>query len=194
MRAIFDCIIGARVGGEGMIRVELSRPGLPVLSDERPFTIVEAPPVRTDRRQVALPPFDIRPVEPGSEKWLELGWPDDPNTIASAAEMENGELVVFYNPSFPKYAGQYSTLERRDPALARSFKARYEIWLVVHSLLLHNQQQSHGATTVSEAEGDDTRQQDFERDERIRIATLSAMFAAREVALGEPQQAVEVEV
>lgn len=194
MRAIFDCVLGARVGGEGMIRVELSRPGLPVLSDERPFGIAEAPPVRTDRREVALPPFDIRSIQPGSDKWLELGWPDEPSSIASGAELENGELIVYYNPAFPKYSAQYSTLERREPALARSFRARYEIWLVVHSLLLHNQQQSHPTTTVAEAESDDTQLLDFEREERIRIATLSAMFAAREVQLGEHEQPIEVEL
>lgn len=192
MRAIFDCIVGARVGGEGIIRVELSRPGLPVLVDERPFGVVEPPPVRSDRREVALPPFDIRPIDPGSDKWLELGWPDDVASIASSAELESNELVVYYNPAFPKYLAQYNTLERKDPAIARSFKARYEIWLVVHSLLFHNQQQP-GATSAAEAEGDDSQQTDFERTERIRIATLSTMFAAREVQLGESESVVEVE-
>lgn len=193
LRAIFDCVVGARIGGEGMIRVELSRPGLQVLADERPFTIAEAPPVRSDRRQVALPPFDIRPVEPGSDKWLSLGWPDDPSTIASGAEMESGELVVYYNSAFPKYAAQYSTFERRDPALARSFKGHYGIWLVVHSLLVHNQQQNHPTTSASEAENEDTQQLEFEREERIRMATLSVMFAVKESQMAEPAHAPDVE-
>lgn len=192
MRAIFDCVVGARLGGEGLIRVELSRPGLPVLSDEQQFTIVEAPPVRTDRREVALPPFDIRPIEPGSEKWLELGWPDDASSVASGAEHENNELVVYYNASFPKYSAQYSAFERREPSIARSFKSRYEIWLVVHSLLLHSQQHQ-GGTTAAEAEEDDHQQQDFERAERIRTATLSAMFAAREIQLSQHEPTVEAE-
>lgn len=183
MRAIFEAPSGAGVGGVGGIRIEMTRPGLPLLSDERSVQIVEAPPVRPGARQVTLPPWDIQPVQgPTDPKWAELGWPDYVDSVASSAEMEEGTLVVYYSTAFPKYANSRGTLERRDPTLASSFTARYEIWLTVHSLLLHQDQQSTSeALTQQRAEEDPELAEAREREERCRLATLSALFATREV-------------
>jgi hypothetical protein len=180
------------VGTTGTVRVELARAGLPSLSDERPFRIVETPPAKPSARQVTLPPFETRPVDgPDDNQWTVLGWPDDVSTIASSAQRENGKLIIYYSAAFPKFASQRASLERRDPAVAASFTKRYEIWLAVHSLLLYQEQQDRAVGGQRPAvdldpEADEAR----EREERCRVATLSALFATREIQL---PSAVEVE-
>jgi hypothetical protein len=94
--------------------------------------------------------------------------------------MDQGRLMVYYSTAFPRYADRQLYFERRDAALARSFRRRYEIWLAVHSLLLHQDEQegllSGAASDVSEEIGTA-----LERRERCRLAALAAMVAAREV-------------
>ncbi len=191
MRLIFDGVHDAVTGQVGRIRVEMMRPGLPSLADERGFRIVEMPPVRKATRQLSVPPFDWTPVEgPHDQRWTELDWPDDHNRVASAAMMEDGVLVIYYSTVFPKYATQLAAFERRDAALARSFTERYKIWLAVHSLLIHKSQQEAEAVKAITPEMDTELIEVREREERCRVATLSAVFAAREVQIPSP---VEVE-
>jgi hypothetical protein len=179
MRIILEAATSANIGANGNVRVELTRQGLPTLSDARDYTIQARPPAQPAARRVSLPPFDVRPVEgPNDPMWAQLGWPDEINKVASAAEMEQGTLVVHYSTVFPKFADKRCALERRDPALAGSFTRRYEIWLAVHALILHADQEAaaHGPE-LPEGEGNGEQ----ERAERARMATLSALFAAREV-------------
>jgi hypothetical protein len=179
MRAILEATASATIGANGNIRVELTRQGLPTLSDARDYSIQTRPPTQPAARRVSLPPFDVRPVDgPDDPMWAQLGWPDEINKVASAAEMEQGTLVVHYSTVFPKFADKRRALEHRDPALAGSFTRRYEIWLAVHSLLLHADQEAavHGPE-LPEGEGNGEQ----ERAERSRMATMSAFFAAREV-------------
>lgn len=190
MRALFDCVMGARVGGEGTIRVELSRPGLPVLYDERKFAIVEQPPAKEDKRRTALPPFEFRPVSPDDQLWTELDWPDDVNAVATSAEMEDGLHVVYYSTAFPKFKLQYDAFERVDPSQAASFEKRYCIWVTVHSLLMHHQQQQQQADQIG-GQDDHVEEEAVkrEREERKRMATVAAIFAAREVQSPETEKA-----
>ncbi|HKX09645.1 MAG TPA: hypothetical protein VJN67_15710 [Stellaceae bacterium] len=185
MRVITEGAPTASVGATGAIRVELSRPGLPSLSDERRSRIVEVPPARPASRQAALPPFETRPVAgPDDEQWSTLGWPDDISSIASSALTENGKLIIYYSTVYPKYATRRAALEQRDTAIADSFSKRYEIWLAVHSLLLYQEQKDkEGTGDQSLAESDPSVEEAREREERCRAATLSALFAAREVQL-----------
>ena len=192
MRALFDCVLGARVGGEGTIRVELSRPGLPVLSDERRFSIVEQPPAKEDKKKIALPPFDFRPIDPENPMWQTLDWPDDMGAVASAAEMEDGVHVLYYSTVFPRFRAQYDAFERSDPAQAQSFEKRYRVWLMVHSLLYQHQQQARDAAHPA-AEGELEQDVVREREERMRMATIAAMFAAREVQTPEMEPALSGE-
>lgn len=189
MRLILDAPADATVGANGTVRIELSRPGLPTLSDERPCLIVTRPPTQPSSRRVALPPFDVRPVDgPDDPMWTQLGWPDDAAKVASAAVMEQGTLVVYFSTMFPKYSARRRAVERQDPSAAESFTARYKIWLAVHSLLLHaDQETANRGPGLPEAEFDI----DLERAERIRIATLACLFAAREVHAGV--EAAEIE-
>jgi hypothetical protein len=97
--------------------------------------------------------------------------------------MEDGVLVIYYSTEFPKYLTQFATLERRDAALAQSFSERYRIWLAVHSLMLYQRQQDTEAAGGTTPEIDPELVEALEREERCRFATLSAVFAAREVQM-----------
>lgn len=182
MRLIVDAAADATLGATGTLRIELSRAGLETLSDQRPCSIVPRPPTQPSSRRVTLPPFDVRPVDgPDDPMWSQLGWPDDTSKVASTAEMEQGTLVVYFSTVFPKYAAKRRTLERQDPSAAESFTARYKIWLAVHSLLLHADQEATArGPELPETEPDS----ELERAERNRIATLACLFAAREVQAG----------
>lgn len=191
MRVILDVASNREVGSHGSLRVELSRPGLTVLSDQREIEVQEAPPDRPADQQVSLPPFDIRPVSPENAQWTTLGWPDDVSAVASSAVSENGTLVIYYSTAYPRYASPLARYEQRDPALAVSFTKRYEVWVAAHSLLyLQNQQatEASGQTPVNEEVAEE-----YERFERCRIGTLAALFAAREVELGGGASATEAE-
>jgi hypothetical protein len=188
MRAILEAGDSATVGGAGTVRVELMRPGLEVLSDHRSLEIVEAPPVQPGQQQLTLPPFETRRVSPEDVRWQELGWPDDYEAIASSAEMEGGLLVIYYSTVFPKYAGRLTRYERRSGAMAASFTRRYEVWLASHSLIFHqdelNAQVAHDqedAQVQGEQEPNAEVEEAHERQERVRMATIAALFASREV-------------
>ena len=184
MRAILEAVPEAEVGTTGTIRVELTRAGLPALSDERPYQVIKKPPVRPVPRQATFPPFEVIPVNgTEDERWITLSWPDNINSVASSAVMENGRLVIYYSTVSPKYENQRATLERRDTSLVASFTKRYEIWLAVHSLILYQDQQVALATAGQrqQAEEDPELAEDRERQERCRTALLSVLFAAREV-------------
>ena len=73
------------------------------------------------------------------------GWPENVNSVASSAVMESGTLIIYYSTVYPKYASQFMSFEGRDPALANSFRKRYEIWLATHSLLYYQDQQTASA-------------------------------------------------
>src|SRR5579863_4146090 len=190
MRAIVEGSSSAQAGQTGVLRVELTRPGLPVLVDERPYRIVSIPESRPADRRASLPPFKTVAVNgPDDPKWTQLGWPDNPVLTASEANMEEGTLVIYYSTAFPKFAGQRRAFENRDPTLATSFVKRYEIWLAVHSLLYYQdhlvpateqQVTEGGALSPERVQEDPDLAEARERQERCRIAILSSLFAARE--------------
>lgn len=184
MRIIFQANPEATVGTTSSLRVELIRQGLPTLFDERSICIVDTPPARHADSRITLPPFRLVPVE-GTEdqRWAELGWVENIRAIASSAEMENGELVIYYSTVFPKYASQRRVFEQRDTALANSFTSRYEIWLAVHSLLFYRDQQESESqlASIHPSEEDMETAAHREMEERRRIATIATLVAAREV-------------
>jgi hypothetical protein len=194
MRAIFEGASDVATGNKGMIRVELSRTGQPMLFDERPFRIVERPPARQSTRRMMLPQFDFVEVEgPEDDNWMRFDWPIDPRIVASSAEQEDGILMIYYSAVFPKYAEQRAIFERRDPMLAESFTERYKIWLAVHSLLyFQDQQDAMAQDNQHKPIDEDENALIQERQERCRIATVAAMVAAQEVQ--EPIDTLEVEL
>lgn len=185
LRAIFEAKSDSQVGSKGKIRVELSRPGLPTLFDEKDFVITETPKEQAADRRISLPPFKIEPVDgPEAQLWSDLDWPEDINSISSSAQMEDGKLVIYYSKVFPKYSDQVTTFEKRDIVLAQSFTKRYEIWLVVHSFLLYRDQQGTYPTVTSSA-SDSELAEVRERQERCRLANIATMVAAREVQMAQ---------
>ena len=182
MRAIARCDSTAKLGGTGTIRVELTRTGLPTLVDIRSFEIVALPDATLAKKAVSVPRIDPRPIDPNHDQWAVLDWPkDDPGYAASSSEMENGTLVVWYSTVYPSYATEFGRLEQRDPALAKSFKTRYEIWLAVHSLLLQQDEADAAAGPAGGEPEPPEGAERFERMERRRISRMSAMIAVREV-------------
>lgn len=184
MRVMVEAVADAAKGTAGEIWVELTRVGRPSLADGRPFRIVETPPARPDARQVTLPPFRCEPVVgPDDPMWNTLDWPENIASVASSMEMETGTLVIYFSTVFPRYANQLAAFEGRDAALAHSFTERYKIWLAVHSLMLHQQEQEQAQGGKPPMEDDQDQVETREREERCRVAVLSALFAAREVQL-----------
>jgi hypothetical protein len=183
MRAIFEATNSSQIGATGRIRVELIRPGLPLLSDERPYLVIQKPPSQPAAQPLTLPLFEMQSVEGLDDPlWNTLDWPDDINAVASEAIEERDKLVIYYSRVFPKFASQRTTFEHRNVIDATSFIKRYEIWLAVHSLILHAQKKTRETTAIDEQIT--TLNEAYERQERCRIATLACLFAAREVQMG----------
>jgi hypothetical protein len=184
MRIILGAKKDSSIGNKGKVRVELSRPGQATLSDDRAIEIVAPPKVKTSSQQLTLPPFRVEPVSPSEERWTQLAWPDDVNTIASDSEPDAGTLVVYFSTAFPPYANHQAKLEKQDTVLAASFTERYKIWLAVHALM-KEQHQKEATERAGAGEQQDVFESDLaeqrDREERVRVATLAAMFAAREV-------------
>jgi hypothetical protein len=186
MRVILEAAHQPKVGNVGTIRVELTRQGMPTLSDERVYAIVETPPAKPSESALTLPPFDVFPVEgPDDPRWIQLQWPDNVEAIASSTEKEGEKLTIYYSTFFPPFAEARANFERRDSTKAESFVERYKIWLTVHAFFLYRDQQAAAARTDllepdNEAEIEVAERR--EREERCRTAALSALFAAREVA------------
>lgn len=191
MRIIMESEASAALQTTGKIRIEMSRTGLATLADERPFEIVELPPTKPSKSNVNFPPFDVIAVEHNDERWNDLGWPDSIEEIASSANMEEGTLMVYYSTAFPKFADQFAALERKETAMAESFRKRYEIWLAVHSLLYHQdmRDKSDDAQENDITESKMDSDEKTEKEERVRIAMLSSLFAAREVQYSRDQSA-----
>jgi hypothetical protein len=197
MRVIMEANTSANPGDIGVLRVELTRINMTSLSDERLFEIIKTPPIKPTRSQTTIPDFEVRAVSgPEDQLWTILGWPDDVRTIASSANSEKDKLVIFYSEVFSNYYEQRKAFERRDIVLANSFTKRYEIWLAVHSLLLFQDQQDmmqdvSGKDNYFLVSDNSEAIEEYERQERCRIAKLSSLIAAREVL--ENVQKAEIE-
>jgi len=77
-------------------------------------------------------------------------------------------------------------LEQQNPALSASFQKRYELWLAVHALLMHDDQEN-----AKDEIGDELTATELRRQERCRLASISAMVAAQEVRTGVNTEDVE---
>jgi hypothetical protein len=183
MRVGIQCNPDVAVGGKGGIRVELYRPGLPTLSDEHGYLIVEKPKPKDDDRQTAFPQIKITAVEgPDDPNWdLVTNEADEAGVTkhASGTEMNNGTLYIYYSKAFPRFASELRQIENQSPALVKSFVKRYELWLAVHALLVHDDERQASDDVTEESIA-----KDLARQERCRLASISAMVAAQEVKSG----------
>jgi hypothetical protein len=189
MRVGIECTVSVAIGSSGSIRVELYRKGLPALSDEKDYRIVEPPQPRDQERKATLPDFEMIPVAgPEDDDWDYIT--DDENVDvarhASGAVMNAGKLYVYYSTAFPRFETEFRRFEQQNPALAKSFQARYELWLAVHSLLMYQEEE-----TVSSIAEDEATLIESKRQERCRLATIAAMVASQEVKTGLATEDVE---
>jgi hypothetical protein len=174
MRAIFECAKDATNDASGSIVVELSVPGKPTLSATKSYSIVPRPPAKPSSRAASMPRFRVEAVSPDDGTWASLNWPE-PGKIAAETTRDDEGIIVYYNSSFPKFEAQRSKFESRSPALAASYVKRYEIWTVVHALLLDRDQRDDNVAI------DDELDEIRERQERCRFAVVASMVAAHDV-------------
>ena len=184
MRIGVECQDSVVVGSSGSIRVELHRQGLQPLSDEREYGIVEPPDPKDQERSSALPDFEVIAVPgPHDDSWEYIcDNPDDTQVDRHASNfvMNEGKLYVYYSEAFPRFATAVRRFEQHDEAKAASFRTRYELWVAVHSLLMHQETATVGTPDLVE----DAAADEMGRQERSRLAIIAAMVAAQEVKNG----------
>lgn len=190
MRVGVECSQDVIVGGKGSIRVELYRKGLATLSDEHDYAIVLRPAPQAQDRAAPVPDFEVIPVDgPTDANWQYITEANDTDSAkyASSAEMTGGKLLIYYSTHFPRFATEMKRFEQKNPALGKSFQARYQIWLAVHSLLLQQDKEKwEGLDEETLAE--------LERQERCRLAAMAGMVAAQEVTTGVLTEEAEAAV
>jgi hypothetical protein len=191
MRVGVECVENVVVGSSGSIRVELYRKGLAALSDEKEYRIVEPPLPKEQERQSNLPDFDIIPVAgPDDDNWEYIAPnPDDVavSRHASGFVMSAGKLLIYYSERFPRFATELRRFEQQSEALASSFRSRYEMWLIVHSLLMYQEIEE----TKSETDLPDDAAEELRRQERSRLAVIAVMVASQEVKTGVADSEVD---
>ncbi len=183
MRIGLECNEGVVLNAAGSVRIELYRKGLPALSDERVYAIVEPPEPREQGRKSTFPDFKVIPVPgPESEDWEFICEDADDTNIsrhASKSMMNEGRLYIYYSEAFPRFATERRRFEMQNEALANSFTARYEMWIAVHSLLMYQELEQSDLGDVSEEA-----MEEMTRQERCRHAVIAAMVASQEVKTG----------
>ena len=181
MRLIFESFSDAKIGETGVIRVELIRPGLVTLFDEKNFKIVKVPPARPSKQTLTLPPFNYQPVEgPEDPLWDTLNWPENINNVAFSFEMESGSLKIFYSTVFPEHITRYNLFERMSSAKSNYFRNRYRIWIAVHSLLSYQDEQTKDIDYTSLQPIDEEYLEKIQLQEKCRIAKIAVLFSAKE--------------
>ena len=183
MRIGVECAESVVVGAIASIRIELYRRGLSALSDERSYAITEPPEPRMQERKRSFPDFEVIAVPgPDHDHWENIcDNPDDTDISRHASNfvMNRGRLYVYYSEAYPRFATEHRRFETQDFAGAKSFKTRYEMWLVVHALLMHHELEQNSIEDVPEEVLEEIR-----RQERCRHAVISAMVASQEVKSG----------
>ncbi len=183
MRIGLECANAVALGSMGSIRVELQLKGRPTLSDERNYAIVKPPEPKSQEGKSNLPDFEVIPVTgPDDDDWRYIcDDPDDEDAKrhASNAVMSAGKLHVYYSEAFPRFASELRRYEQQDVGNAKSFRSRYETWLAVHALLMHQEIETHKIDGA-----DETAQREMHRQERSRHATIAAMISTQEVKAG----------
>ena len=91
--------------------------------------------------------------------------------------MNQGTLYIYYSEAFPRFAKEYRQFEMQNEAMARSFKTRYEMWLVVHALLAHQESEQVG---IDDSVPENVIEE-MMRQERCRHAVISVMVASQEM-------------
>lgn len=183
MRVGVECPENTELGKTGEVRVELYRPGMTALTDNREYLTVSPPDPKDTTRKSTFPDFEVVPVAgPQEEDWQYIAENADDTDVtrhASNSEMNAGKLYVYYSEAFPRFARELKRIEQRSPEDAELFRSRYEIWLAVHALIMQDEADDLHVEGASEEAQDE-----MLRQERSRLATVSAIMASQEVSSG----------
>jgi hypothetical protein len=181
MRVAVECLAGVGVGKEGKIKVELHRKNLSTITDEATYRVIEKPKPDEKKRVQKFPDFRLIEVKgPEDENWKYITEQStDITKYSSAAELDEGTLLIYYSSHFPKFSEEFSRWSKLDTHKAASFQRRYEVWIAIHSLLLHEQEDS------AEADVPEDVADEFFRQERCRFSAVAAMIANQEVKSGD---------
>ena len=181
LRVFIGATSESTIGDNGSITVELRRLNLSTLSDERRLSIVNIPPTKTGKGSINVPNIKIIPVD--EDNWESVGWAQwDRNAIAFESRASNGRLDIFYSTLFPRYTQELSAVEQKHPKLVSQFKHRYELWIAIHSVLMHNGKEPRPSaqTDSTPKEIDIDELADREQNERRRFAIIASVIAAKE--------------
>ena len=115
-------------------------------SREKHVHRIEPPKPKEDNRQTTFPQFELIPVEgPDDERWQYVADDAEDGDVrrhASGTEMNGGVLYIYYSTVFPRLTAERRRLEQQNAALSVSFQKRYELWLAVHALLAHDDEEN----------------------------------------------------
>lgn len=185
MRIGIECLEETVVSSTGLIKVELYRPSLSTLSDERVYEVVEQPEKKERSGQNSFPKFDILAVSgPSDENWPIICGDEESNDVTKFASnsIQDGEtLLIYYSDKFPRFATELKRMEQKSAAMANSFRTRYETWLAVHSLLMFQDEQNEEAADVELGEA---QRENLLHQERCRYAIIASMISSQEVKDG----------
>ncbi len=184
MRLIIDGKADSVVDTVGRLQVLVLRPGQSFLEDSRTLRTVVKPVAHIKVSQVSMPRFEIHAVEGLDDPmWSNLDWPSEVAQIAADWIYENGTLQIYYSAAYPKVAAQVAKYEKGDIEKARSFVKRYEIWLVVYSLLgFQDEQALEDQSTSSSIAVNESAREAAKWQELCRVASMATLMAAREIA------------
>lgn len=174
LRLIIDCDKDAQDGNKGELIVELSRFGLPVLTDIMQYEIIQKPVVTPSTKRISVPKMNWIPIDgPHNPNWQRQEWPENPNKIATSSIMDSQSITIYYSTIFPAYKERYDRLSRQNVSQAQKFAFEYRKWIGLHSILLETQKTEAGDSEEIEV---------WEQEERCRLATLSCMTAEQFVS------------
>jgi hypothetical protein len=183
MRIALECKPETVVGSSGKVRVELYRTGKAPLDDEADYSVIAAPKHQDKKRTTTFPEFEIIKVDgPDDERWSNISEDSvDIRRHASRATLNEGTLYIYYSAAFPKFEEETKRWGVQDVQKAASFERRYEVWLAVHALLMQEEE----SESAADQEANDDLAEQFQRQERCRVAVLAAMVASQEVKAGD---------
>ena len=173
LRLLLDCDKDAKEGSNGELIVELSRFGLPILTDKMDYAVVEKPITKQSSKKISVPRMILVSVEgPQDPNWQRLEWPENESKVASSSVMDSQLLTVYYSRVFPPYAERYDRLSKQNASQAQKFHFEYKKWIALHSILLETEKNDSADSEDIELR---------EQEEKSRLAILACMSAEQYV-------------
>jgi hypothetical protein len=134
----------AEPGTTGKVIATLTKPDGSQLVESVNFEVLPAREERAKKDKALIPPFNIYPIDPESERdrFEEIwGTLEKDEMVAYKAVSTINGLIIYYSTAFPPYREQLNKL-KTQPALASLFTQNYEIWIGYHAIIQHQQRPS----------------------------------------------------